>query len=155
MSNDEDLTGEFTDSELLWRNVHPSFWDEDGGQPSSQAFRPTAKDEGLMSVAREARVSAQDHFVDYTETHCLQSAGVWALSVAEVVSLELDLEHDEYVESRQPCPTGHTSIGFLALSGSQASKMGRRLRALAVARGKQAPIAEASVSEQPVEGFDS
>jgi hypothetical protein len=40
------------DEELLFRQVHPSFVRD--GRPSSQAFRPTPKDDRKLSVARGA-----------------------------------------------------------------------------------------------------
>ena len=41
-------------SELLHRQVHPSFLAEDG-RPSRMAFEPTRKDEGYLSVSRGTR----------------------------------------------------------------------------------------------------
>lgn len=52
--------------ELLWRNAHPSIL-LDGDRLSSQLFKPTPKDQGMLSTARSAVVTAKEHFLEYTE----------------------------------------------------------------------------------------
>jgi hypothetical protein len=130
---------ELTESgELLWRNVHPSF--VDGGQLSSQAFRPTPKDAGRLSTAREDAVSAADHFTEYTVDLGLASGGVWAVSVGEVVAAELTAWFDaESDQAPDPCPTGHTSVDFGDASEGRVRKIGGQLRDHAVKRGRQHP----------------
>lgn len=77
--------------------LHPSF--VDGGQLSSQGFRPTPKYAGRLSTARASAVSAADHFTEYTVDLSLAYDGVWAVSVGEVVGLGLsawsDAESDQ------------------------------------------------------------
>ena len=69
------------DEELLFRQVHPSFVRD--GRPSSQAFRPTAKDEGKLSVARGSLTTPAGAFEVHTTGLGLPSAGTWAVTVGE------------------------------------------------------------------------
>lgn len=49
-----------TRDELLWRNAHPD-WLVDG-ELTSQAFRPTPKDQKKLSSTRESKVAAEANF---------------------------------------------------------------------------------------------
>jgi hypothetical protein len=51
--------------ELLYRQVHPQ-WIVDG-EPSSQAFKPTRKDEGMLSIALGHKTTAEDAFLHHTQ----------------------------------------------------------------------------------------
>jgi hypothetical protein len=77
-------------AELPLRQVHPNWLKE--GQPSSQAFKPTPKDEGKLSTARGAKTTPENAFVRHTDTLGLQSAGTWAASVEEVEATPVPLE---------------------------------------------------------------
>lgn len=140
MSDDSQLdTGEellIERDELLWRNAHPA-WIVDG-ELTSQAFRPTPKDHQKLSTAREAKVSAEENFKEFTQQ--FDSAGVWAVSVGEVEDQGVRSIYDEHSPSTpKPCLKGHTSIDFTGVSNSQAKRIGGRLRDLAEARGRQHP----------------
>lgn len=137
---DGDNLEQLTDAgELLWRNVHPS-WVESDGKISSQAFRPTSKDEGRLSTARSSLVTAAAHYDEHTGTRGLASSGVWAVSVGEAMALSLPSVYDEHSATiPQPAPKGHTSIDFTGLSGGAARKAGGALRDHAEGRGKQHP----------------
>ena len=69
------------DDEVLFRQVHPSFVRD--GRPSSQAFRPTPKDEGKLSVARGSLTTPPAAFRLYTEGLGLPSVGTWGVTVGE------------------------------------------------------------------------
>ena len=73
--------------ELLYRQVHPS-WVQDG-VPSSQAFKPTKKDAGMLSVALGSKTSAEGAFNHYVQVLKLKSAGTWAVTVGEVTGAGL------------------------------------------------------------------
>jgi hypothetical protein len=73
--------------ERLYRQVHP-LWIEDG-EPSSQAFRTTKKDEGMLSIALGSKTSAEGAFLHYTQVLELASGGTWAVTVGEVLDVEL------------------------------------------------------------------
>jgi hypothetical protein len=83
MTDDQAEPERLTDeTELLFRQVHPN-WLKDG-QPSSQAFKPTPKDEGKLSTARGTKTTAEDAFLHHTDKLGLQSAGTWAVTVEEI-----------------------------------------------------------------------
>lgn len=127
--------------ELLWRNAHPD-WVVDG-ELTSQAFRPTPKDQKKLSSARETEVSAEANFKEFTEDFGLESVGVWAVSVGEVQDQSLRSVYDEHSPSTPtPCLKGHTSLDFTAVSNSQAKRIGGRLRDHAEGRGKRHPVLE-------------
>ena len=63
------------DSEVLFRQVHPK-WVHDG-VPSSQAFAPTKKDEGMLSITRGSLATAEATYRHYTEVLKKESAGTW------------------------------------------------------------------------------
>jgi len=66
--------------ELLHRQVHPE-WINDG-RVSSQAFHPTRKDAGKLSVSRGSLVSAKEAYLRHTRKE-YRSAGTWSVSVGE------------------------------------------------------------------------
>lgn len=97
-------------AELLYRQVHPS-WIKDG-QPSSQAFKPTTKDEGRLSTARAAKITAEAAFIHHTGTLGLASAGSWAVTVGEVGADPVPLQaFADPVEEPKPDPA-HAYIAY-------------------------------------------
>lgn len=139
--NDETEVTPFAEDEMLWRNVHPGFWDQVNNQPSSQAFRPTPKDGSKLSVARSRVVTADEHFHEFTVTLRLMSSGVWGVTVQEALGESLGLDHDES-RLAEPHPKGHTSVLFGDHSRSQWERIARRLRGKAMNRGRHAPSEE-------------
>jgi len=93
----EQLTDE---TELLFRQVNPVFVRD--GRVGSQAFRPTPKDQRMLSVARASRTTAEAAFQHHTGCLKLSSAGTWAVTVGECSQLGLPARPDEVTE--QPCP---------------------------------------------------
>jgi hypothetical protein len=81
------------DTELLFRQVNPGFVRD--GRIGSQAFRPTPKDQRMLSVARGALTTAEAAFVRHTECLKLSSAGTWAVTVGECAELGLPARPDE------------------------------------------------------------
>lgn len=82
--------------ELLYRQVHPQWIIDD--MPSSQAFKPTRKDEGMLSITLGSKTTAEDAFLHHTQTLKLASGGTWAVTVGEVAAVDLSsfeqpLEH--------------------------------------------------------------
>jgi hypothetical protein len=73
--------------EFLYRQVHPAWID--GGVPSSQAFKPTKKDDGMLSIALSSKTTAQEAFLHHTQVLKLPSGGTWAVSVGEVAAVAL------------------------------------------------------------------
>jgi hypothetical protein len=75
-----------TDQTLLLRQIHPSFIDRD--RVTSQAFRPTEKDRGKLSVYDGDLISAEGSWKHYT-ARVLKSAGVLAVTVGECAAEQL------------------------------------------------------------------
>lgn len=136
MPDDDLRTGEFElteDRELVWRQIHPSFVHD--GRVSSQAFTPTPKDAGELSVTRSSLVDAQDTFEHYTETLGHPSVGVYSVTVGEVTQEGLRTVDDSNVSDGEIRPPAHAYIDFKAVSGKAAKRVGGGLRAKAEARG--------------------
>jgi len=114
--------------ELLWRQVNPHF--VHGGRVSSQVFKPTPKDEGLLSVARSSRTTAEDAFHHHVKILGFVSAGVLAVSVGECLGESL-------TSYEQPLPDNpaHAVVDFRVLSDKDRERKAKRLAAAARSRG--------------------
>lgn len=124
--------------ELIWRNVHPS-WIQDG-KVSSLAFKPSPKDTGRLSGARQDKVSAEKHYFEFTDALGLTSSGVWAITVGEAQAQNVPCVYDAESSSKpDPCPTGHTYLDYRAQTGGRIRKIASALRRKAEERGKQHP----------------
>lgn len=104
----------------LFRQVHRSCLDEDG-KPTSQAFKPTKKDNGLLSVYDGDKIEAEDAWNHYTKILGFSSVGVIAVTVGECRSLGLQVRPDP-----APFPE-HAVIDFSDFSRSSASKKASNL----------------------------
>ena len=93
--------------EVLFRQVHPS-WVHDG-VPTSQAFTPTPKDEGELSIARGSRTTAEAAYKHYTTVQKFASAGTWAVTVSEANDAGLECFDDD-----QPDLLAHGIVDFRA-----------------------------------------
>jgi hypothetical protein len=117
-------------SELLYRQVNPS-WIH-AGRVSSQAFVPTSKDGGLLSVDRSSITSAKDSWQRFVNSG-YSSQGVWGVTVAEVTAVGLHARSD-------PNPDGQTNpahavVDFRDLGGKPTKKAAQALAANANYRG--------------------
>src|SRR5690349_7390051 len=76
---------------LLLRQIHPNFIQAD--RVTSQAFRPTSKDEQHVSMYDGDQIGPQPAFEYYTEggNH---SIGVMAVNMAECSELEMSVRPD-------------------------------------------------------------
>lgn len=120
--------------EILLRQVHPSFLRD--GRPSSQAWKPTRKDEGCLSVARGSLTSPQAAFDHHTQQMRLASAGTWAVTVAECRTEELRAYPDPLTSTpRVAADLAHAFIDFTGLSNSRIEAKAVRLARHAVERG--------------------
>jgi len=95
--------------EFLYRQVHPQ-WIVDS-EPSSQAFKPTKKDGGMLSIALGSKTTAEDAFLHHTHALKLASGGTWAVTVGEVAAVELS----SFERSLDDSPA-HGLIDFRGLS---------------------------------------
>lgn len=113
---------------LLIRQVHPTF--RPNGQLTSQAFTPSPKDEGLLSVYDGDQVSPQQAFQHYQEEQKLSSCGCWGITCAEVTDAGLTAAPD-------PLPNfaAHAVVDFTAHQKKEHRKFAKKLQSLAEARG--------------------
>jgi hypothetical protein len=134
--------------ELLFRQVHPQWFEE--GLPSAQAFYPTKKDLGRLSIACSSLTDPASAFVFYTTSRNLKSVGTWGLSVREVndspalVALPVTAPGNQSVTlpSRLACrkeplkdDPAHGFIDYRSLSKRACELIGKVLMANAVKRG--------------------
>ena len=117
------------DGTFLVRQVSPSFVQL--GRVTSQAFRPTPKDEGKLSAYDGDKITPEKSWVHYTTQLKHKSVGTLAVTVLECKqeALTASPDPDEFPE--------HVVIDFSAVTASQAEKKSKKLRAVADARGWQ------------------
>lgn len=116
-----------TPQTLLLRQINPSFIQ--AGRVTSQAFRPTPKDESLLSVYDGDKIQAQAAWQHFTTTPGCRSVGVMAVSNDECASENLPLIADGV-----PFPE-HASIDYSAFSKSEVEKKAKVLTKKAHERG--------------------
>jgi hypothetical protein len=116
-----------TPETLLHRQIHPSFIQQ--GRPTSQAFRPTPKDENKLSAYDGDKIQPKASWEHYTGFLHLASAGVMALTHAECVAQCLVVAEDG-----DPFPE-HCSIDFSNLTKKAIEKAAKILAEGAIARG--------------------
>ena len=102
---------------LLLRQIHPNFVQE--GRVTSQAFRPTPKDEHRLSVDNGDRIQAKAAWVRFNPA--CSSVGVMAVSQAECTAQNLPV-----IEDGSPYPE-HCSIDF---SGFEKKDIERKAKVL-------------------------
>ena len=136
-------------TELLLRQVNPAFVRD--GRPSSQVFRPTPKDNGMVSVNRGSKRTAELAFQLFIARPACKSCGVLAVSVAEC-QVEQLAAHDAPLmadDDGYDDPT-HAIIDYRGIAKSAAEKKAGRLVRVAEARGfLHGPIALAPVTDSP------
>ena len=111
----------------LLRQVHPT-WVQNG-RVTSQAFRPTPKDENMLSVYDGDLIAAQESWTHFTVEQRLQSVGVLAVTVGECTAMELPVQADPATFAE------HALIDFRNLGGNVIKKKGDTLAGQARARG--------------------
>jgi len=116
-----------TPDTLLLRQIHPSFIQD--GRVTSQAFRPTPKDEFLLSVDDGDRVTAEASWQRFITNPACKSVGVQALSQAECTAQALTV-----IKDGDPHPE-HCSVDFTAFDKKVIEKKSKLLRAQAETRG--------------------
>lgn len=116
-----------TGTTLLLRQIHPSFVQD--GRVTSQAFRPTPKDESLLSVYDGDQITPEGAWNHYTSREDCKSVGVLAVTVDECAVEELAVRPDP-----EPFPE-HVVVVFVGLNGNQIEKKGKKLKAKAETRG--------------------
>lgn len=116
---------------LLLRQVHPSWMVGDTISQqvfSSQTFRPTPKDNGLLSVYNGEVFDAYTAFDHFT------SQGYPSVGVVAVTPGECDTIPVPVLADNEPF-NGHCSLDYRALSGNSMKKAASTLKAYAQKRG--------------------
>jgi hypothetical protein len=116
---------------VLLRQIHPSFIQ--AGFATSQAFRPTPKDESVLSVYDGDQITANASFLHYTEILKLSSVGTLGLTMDECVSEGLTVRPDPLTEP-VPFPE-HAVIDFTNFNDKQCKKISKQLQAKSQVRG--------------------
>lgn len=115
---------------LLFRQIHPNFIDR-GGRVTSQAFKPSPKDNSRLSVYDGDQITAEESWRHYVHELGYASTGVMAVTVAECHDHDLRPEHDP-----DPFPE-HAVIDFGGLSKKYIRSTAKKLAARANRRGWQ------------------
>lgn len=116
-----------TGTTVLLRQIHPSF--VQAGFATSQAFRPTPKDQSKLSVYDGDLITPEASFLHYTGALRLASTGTTGLSVDECLAEELQVFPDP-----EPFPE-HAIIDFTGLTDGQCRTKSKKLQAKAQVRG--------------------
>jgi len=111
----------------LLRQIHPSFVQD--GRVTSQVFRPTPKDENMLSVDNGSEISAEDSFDRFIATPNCTSVGVQAVIKQDCDDHELPVE-----QNGEPYPE-HCFIDYRAFTKKQIESKAKLLRAQAGERG--------------------
>lgn len=129
--------------ELLLRQVPAAFLVD--GRLSSQAFTPSRKDEGKLSVSRGSLTTPRAAFEHHTMALGHKSIGTWAVSVGEVVDAGLEAVSDPVESPPAPAPDpSHAYVDFTGLSGGQTKARASKLAERARQRGRLWPDAESA-----------
>lgn len=114
-------------STFLLRQINPAFVQL--GRVTSQAFRPTPKDQHSLSAYHGDMIDAAAAWNHFTESLGLCSVGVQAITVSECVAVELSARRapEEFPE--------HAVIDFSGHSKSLVERKAKQLTACASVRG--------------------
>ena len=115
------------DLTLLLRQIHPSFMQ--AGRITSQAFRPTPKDENKLSVYDGDQITAEASWTHFSATPDCRSVGVMAVTKGQCVELALGVIADGV-----PFPE-HASIDYSNFGKSEIEKKAKVLKGHAQERG--------------------
>ncbi len=112
---------------LLLRQIHPNF--VQAGRVTSQAFRPTPKDEQRLSVDNGDLIEAEAAWKRFVSNPACSSAGVMA-----VFHAECDAQSLAVIEDGVPYPE-HCSIDFSAFEKREIERKAKHLSYQARERG--------------------
>ncbi len=114
------------ESTLLHRQINPSF--VQAGFPTSQAFKPTPKDDNKLSVYDADLITAENAWNHFTAGG-LASDGSMSVSVVECNEIGLEAQSDPV-----PYPE-HAIVDFETRTENQCRTLSKKLRSKAVDRG--------------------
>lgn len=131
MSKLEDL------QELQFRQIHPSWVDE--GHPTRQAFSPSTKDAGCLSLDRSAAIDARQSHENYTSLG-LKSEAVYGIEVGEFAEMPYPVEcYASPIEEADQWNPHHSHADFNNLTKAERKAKITELRRIAIGRGKLHP----------------
>ena len=120
--------------EVLFRQIHPTFVEEDG-EPSSQPFMPSKKDNNMLSVDRSSLTDAADSHALYV-ANGQASAAVYGLTVGEFDKENLRCTADPLAKTdKLTANPAHALADYTAHSANQQKNIAKRLKIVARARG--------------------
>jgi hypothetical protein len=111
---------------LLLRQIHPDF--VQNGRPTSQVFKPTPKDEDLLSVDNGSMIAPQTAWEKFTSKPGNRSIGVLGVTYGECTQQQLAV-----IEDGAPEPE-HCSIDFSGLTRGAIDKKAKLLTHFAIKR---------------------
>lgn len=119
--------------EVQFRQVNPSWMQDDA--PSRQAFEPTKKDDGKLSLDRSASTTPKKAHDDFT------ALGLRSQAVFGITPRECDEEPTPISCYESPLQNNphHSHADFDGLSRGERKKKSLELRRYAIARGKLHP----------------
>lgn len=112
---------------VLLRQIHPHFFQ--AGRITSQAFRPTPKDDSYLSVDNGDHVQARAAWERFTAHVLCTSIGVAGVSLAQCQEQNLPV-----IEDGNPYPE-HCSIDFSGLEKKEVERKAKILSRQAQDRG--------------------
>lgn len=133
------MANELTDgTEVLFRHIHPNFMEN--GEPSSDRFRPSEKDENLLSVDRSALVSAANAHALYVGNGRVAVA-VFGVTVAEFSSEDISCAKDPTPETAtEKANPAHALASYAKHLPKSQKNIAKKLKRLAVERGQLHPV---------------
>jgi hypothetical protein len=123
------------DHTLLYRQAHPSFFNND--RITSQAFVPFPKDDGGLSVDDGDLVTAQNSFDFYTVTLGLESEGIWAVTSQEATELNTPVVATPTAANSAHCDLKFPLQDDKKLEMKEWRKIAKKLKVKATQRGCQ------------------
>lgn len=115
----------------LYRQVHPSW--RVNGLITSQAFKPTSKDNGKLSVVVSTAMTAKMAYIYHTQQE-LDSVGTYQVTVGEVRDCGLRSVDDSALPSSF---LGHAYIDYRGASNKEIERSSKELRTRAMMHGIQ------------------
>jgi hypothetical protein len=123
--------------EVQFRQVNPSWVDE--GHPTRQAFSPSTKDYGCLSLDRSISITAKQSFENFTALG-LKSEAVYGIAASEFGEEPNPIEcHASPIEEDVYINPHHSHADFNGLSKGQRKAKITELRRVALSRGKLHP----------------
>ena len=123
--------------EVQFRQVHPSWVDE--GHPTRQAFSPSTKDNGRLSLDRSIKITAKQSYESFTALG-LKSEAVYGIAASEFEEQPNPIEcYASPIEEEDHINLHHSHADFSGLNKGQRKAKITDLRRVALSRGKLHP----------------